>query len=74
MKEFCHQLTVLLDQDVSPGTNYRDIENWGSLSAVMVMGMIKDMYDVDITDSDIRNNKTVRDLYKIVKNGISKRS
>jgi len=64
-KQFCNQLTELLDRPITSLTKYHDIEGWSSLSAVMVAGMIEDLYGVEVTDSDLKNNITVHDLFKL---------
>lgn len=64
-KQFCNQLTDLLGKRVTPQTKYHDIEGWSSLSAVMVAGMIEDMYGVEITDKDLKSNITVHDLFNL---------
>jgi acyl carrier protein len=64
-KQFCKQITEILDKQVTIRTKYHDIEGWSSLSAVMVAGMIEEMYGVEITDKDLKNNVTVHDLFKL---------
>lgn len=58
------------DTDASvftPETNFKELEEWSSLTALSVIAMIDEEYDVKIKGDDVRNSQTVNDLYEIVK-------
>lgn len=48
-------------------THFRELEEWGSLTALSVISMVDDEYDVVITGADLRSCTTIEDLYNIVK-------
>lgn len=48
-------------------TNYRDIEDWSSMHALIIIALADTEYDVTITGADLRQCDTVRDLYNLVK-------
>lgn len=56
----------LLDQDgknLKGETTFRDLDDWDSLTAMAVIAMIEDDYDVKITDEDFKKFKTVGDIF-----------
>lgn len=53
-------------ENIKADTNFRELEEWGSLLGLSVISMIDDEFDVVVTGADIRSCKSVEDLYKIV--------
>jgi acyl carrier protein len=58
----------LLFEEVEPGsitkdTVFRDINEWSSLLALMVIAMVDEEYEVKLTGDDIRTSVTVEDLF-----------
>jgi acyl carrier protein len=51
---------------LKPLTKFRDIEEWSSLMALAVIVMVREKYTVRLTGDDIRNSKTIKDLYNIM--------
>lgn len=47
-------------------THFRELDEWGSLTALSIISMVDDNADVLITGADIRSCTTIEDLYKIV--------
>jgi len=45
---------------------FRDIENWSSLTALSIIAMVDEEYDVELKGDDIMNAVTIEDLYNIV--------
>jgi acyl carrier protein len=54
-------LTVLAE------TSFRDLPEWGSLTALTIIAMADEKYNVRLTGDDIRTSTTVNDLYEKVK-------
>ncbi|NOU16866.1 MAG: acyl carrier protein [Bacteroidales bacterium] len=48
-------------------TEFRSLEEWSSLLALSIIAMVDDVYNVRIKGDDIKNSKTIEDLYNIVK-------
>ena len=48
-------------------TKFKELEEWSSLMALSIIAMVDDEYEVTIKGDDIRNSKTIEDLYNIVK-------
>lgn len=51
---------------ITPATVIRDLEEWSSLMALSIIGMVDEAYDITLKGDDIRNSKTVQDLYDAV--------
>lgn len=47
-------------------TKFRELEEWSSLTALMVMAMVNEEYDVAITAEEMRTANTVQELFNIV--------
>jgi len=68
--EFVQNFSELFEysdnNDFSPSTRFRDIEEWSSLMALAVIAMVDEKYHLKLTGTDILNSKTIEDLYNIV--------
>jgi acyl carrier protein len=69
-EEFTKQLVAEFDDVkeniVFPETNYRDIPNWSSMYALIIIAFIDANFDVQINANELKTSQTVRDLYNIV--------
>jgi len=64
-----HFASQLLDEDSSglkPDTVFRDLDDWDSLTAMAVITMIQDEYNVKIDASDFKKLVTIEDLYQYI--------
>jgi acyl carrier protein len=52
---------------LQPATNYRDIEDWSSMHALIIIALVDTEHDVTLTGEDLRKCDTVQDLYDLVK-------
>jgi acyl carrier protein len=58
-------------EDLTPGTLtpksvFREVFEWNSINALILIAMVKTEYDVTINAEDIATSKTVEDLYRII--------
>jgi acyl carrier protein len=58
-------------EDITPGTLkpqsvFREVFEWSSINALILIALVKTEYDVVINAEDIAASKTIEDLYKIV--------
>lgn len=58
-------------EEVAPGTltpnsNYRDLEGWSSMHALIVIAFIDAHYDIILTATELKQAHTVSELYAIV--------
>lgn len=71
-KEFIEKFEQIFD-DVNPGTLngsifFREIEEWNSLMALALIAMVDDEFNISLNGDDIRNSKTIDDLYNVINN------
>ena len=52
-----------LDETLAPDTLFREIDAWSSLTALSIISMIDEEYDVQLTGADIRASKTIQDIF-----------
>ena len=50
----------------TPTTDFRELEEWSSLSGLAIISMIDDEFDKQITGADLRSVKTIEELYNLV--------
>ena len=58
-------------EDLEPGklkpeSNFRDMFEWNSVNALILIALVNAEYNVVITGDDLRKSKTVNDLFKII--------
>jgi len=71
LKNFVENFAAQFDETdaavFKPETEFKKLEEWSSLMAMSIIAMIDEEYDVVIKGEDVRNAKTVEDLYEIMK-------
>lgn len=71
IKEFIEKFAEQFDDtDASvfaPETKFKELDEWSSLAALSIIGMVDEEYDITIKGDDIKNATTVEDLYNTVK-------
>ena len=50
----------------SPATNYKELDEWNSLTALSIISMVDDNLEKTITGADLRNNKTIEELFNYI--------
>ncbi len=70
IKDFInHFEDVFEDTEIStlkPETNFRELDEWSSLTALSTMAMINDEYDLAITADEMRSTTTFQQLFDLV--------
>lgn len=72
IEHFVEQFDEAPCEEVTPQTHHHEMEEWSSMIALSVMAMIDEEYDVQIKADEMRNSKTVQDLYDIVQSYLNK--
>lgn len=69
LKEFIENFKEVFDDEelINGDTFFKELDVWGSLSALSLIAMVDENYNVAITGNDIRKADTIEDLYNIVK-------
>ena len=47
-------------------TEFKTLEEWGSLTALSIISMVDDNYAKTITGANLREHKTIEDLFNFV--------
>lgn len=70
IKEFINNFAEQLDDTpataLNPETLFRELEEWSSLSALAILGMIDDEYDVQLKGNEMRGANTIQELFDLV--------
>ena len=70
LKEFIEKIADQFDDtDISefvPTTNFKELEEWSSLTALAVLNMIAKKYNVNIKNSDLLESNSVEELFNYV--------
>lgn len=54
----------------TPETKFRELDEWSSLTALTIIAMVDDEYDIIIKGNDILSSETIQDLYDIVEKAV----
>jgi acyl carrier protein len=70
LQEFVDNFAAEFDETpaeaFTPSTEYKTLEEWNSLTALSIIAMIDDSYNKTITGANLRENKTIEDLFNYV--------
>lgn len=68
LKRFREEFEFLEDHEVVDGsTEFQKIDGWDSLTAIMILEMIDDEFEADISGDELRACKTIEELYNLSK-------
>ncbi len=71
LKEFIEKFAEQFDDtdasEIKAETKFKELDEWSSLIALGVIGMVDEEYDITLKGEDIRNSETVEDLFNAVK-------
>ena len=70
IKEFIEKVAEQFDDtdpaEITAVTEFKNLEEWSSLTALSIIAMVDEEYDVQLKGDDIKNANTIDDLYKVV--------
>lgn len=64
--KFSEQFDYTDSSVFSVDTSFRELDEWSSLTAFNVLAMIEDDYHVTLKAENLRQCKTIEDVYKLV--------
>ncbi|MFN3918438.1 MAG: acyl carrier protein [Flavobacteriales bacterium] len=71
LEEFTRLLEKEFDDidtnSLSPKTSYRNIPDFSSMHALVIIAFIDNQFDVLLTGEELKNAVTIEDLYNLVK-------
>ena len=66
IKNFADQFDDTDASEITGETKFKELDEWSSLTALSIIAMVDDEYDVIIKGNDILKSDTIQDLFKIV--------
>ncbi|MFH1120797.1 MAG: acyl carrier protein [Bacteroidota bacterium] len=54
-----------------PGSIFREVFEWNSINALILIAMVKTEYDVAINAEDIAKSKSVADIFRIIEERVA---
>ena len=67
IESFAEQFDDTDANEIKAETVYKELDEWSSLIALSVIGMVDEEYGITLKGEDIRNSVTVEDLFNAVK-------
>lgn len=66
VKNFADQFDDIDATDFSSETDFRNNEEWSSLTSLSIIAMVDEVYNVKLTGDDIKTSKTIGDIFQKV--------
>ena len=68
IEDFCELIRGELTEEtvINPSTNFKELENYGSLSAVVILDLVEKSFDVKINPRGFRSINSVNDLVEVI--------
>lgn len=69
MEDFLNNFVDILEDtdknELNANTKFKDLDEWDSMTALMLIAMFDEKYSKKITGNDIKDAQTLEDLYVI---------
>ena len=66
IESFASQLDETAPEVITAETRFKELDEWSSLTALSIIAMVDDEYDVIIKGNDILKSDTIQDLFAVV--------
>ncbi len=70
IKEFIEKFAEIFDDTdastLTPETNFRDLDEWSSLSALGLIVLADEEFYVELSGAEMRKANTIRELFDII--------
>lgn len=66
VQEFAEQFDEIPAASFSGSTQFKNNDEWSSMTALLIIAMVDQNYGVKLTGDDVRKSSTVADIYNIV--------
>lgn len=67
IENFADQFDDTEASELKAETKFKELDEWSSLTALSVIAMVDEEYDVTLKGDDIRDSNTIEDLFNVVK-------
>lgn len=71
VKDFADEFLDTDPSEFSADTEYKDLDEWSSMTGMAIMSMIENNYGVEISVLEIRMADTIGSLYSIIESKLS---
>lgn len=68
IKNFADQFDDTDASEITAETNFRDLEEWSSMTGLSVLNMSEKKYGVTLTFDELKQANTVQELFDIIAN------
>ena len=65
VEKFAEAIEVENVEELSAETEFKDLEEWSSLSVMLLIAFFDETFGKEIGDKDIRSCTTIQELYKL---------
>ena len=66
VSRFAEEFSETDESMFTPDAHFRELEEWGSLTALSIIAMVDEEFDKSITGADIRSCTTIKDLFDLI--------
>lgn len=70
IKEFIEKFAEIFDDTdvatLTPETYFRDLDEWSSLSALGVIALADEEFDVELSGAEMRKANTIQELFELI--------
>lgn len=70
INEFIEKFAEIFDDTdaltLSPETNFRELDEWSSLSALGVIALADEEFDVELSGAEMRQATTIQELFDLI--------
>lgn len=66
IENFANQFDETDPSEITAETKFKELEEWSSLTALSIIAMADEEYDITLKGDDIRNSETVEDIFNII--------
>ncbi|WP_165156806.1 acyl carrier protein [Parabacteroides sp. ZJ-118] len=70
IKEFIEKFAEIFDDTdasmLTPTTKFRELDEWSSLTALGVIALADEEFDVELSGTEMRQAKTIEDLFNLI--------
>ena len=67
INRIAEQYDDLAPEELTSETKFREVGDYSSLTALMILSMIDEDYDITITGDDMRSVETIGELFELIK-------
>ncbi len=65
--QFAEQFEETERSEFNANTEFRQLDEWSSLTGLLIIGMVLDVYSINLTADELRKCTTIEDVYNTVK-------